>query len=77
MNITYWKKTDINNNLLGILVKQDKIYKCCVEINETYTDKFVLQQISYDEFVDTTRHYNCLILPEDNFIFPSFSTSSL
>jgi hypothetical protein len=61
---SFWKKTDKNNNLLGILIKQDGIFMTCVEINETYTDEFILQEISYSEFIDITKDTNCLKLEE-------------
>lgn len=64
MNITYWKKTDKNNNLLGILIKRDAIYTCCVEINETYISNFIMEEISYDTFVDIAKETNSLALPE-------------
>lgn len=64
MNITYWKKTDKNNNLLAILIKRGAIFTCCIEINENYTNEFIIEQISYDTFVDIVKEANALSLPE-------------
>ena len=71
---TYWKKCDLKNNLLGILIKQNSLYMCCVEIHETYTDKFILEEITYNKFLEITKEHNCLTLPEDSFT-PSSSSS--
>ena len=64
MTTSFWKKTDKNNNLLGILIKQDNIFMTCVEINETYTSEFFLGEITHSEFVDIARETNCLRLQE-------------
>lgn len=72
MITSFWKKTDKNDNLLGILIKKDSIFMTCVEINKTYTNEFILQEISYYEFVDIARETNCLKLEETP--IPSFSS---
>ena len=64
MNFSYWKKSNKQEELIGILIKENSVYTCHVEIKEDYSNEFILNQITHEEFTEICRIHNCLTLPE-------------